>query len=156
MTVFKLGTSIKSFITNLNNNFSELSNKLTYKPVSYKVLFDGSANIPSNSSGQKTTVTLNDNITKFNGIIIQREDTSCWQNFTTISVGTKFKVMNCESDFDLMEGCNLYMCNAEVVSGTQLKVSNNVYAGLKTNASGRYLASFTDKPIIKIIGIKLN
>lgn len=156
MTVFKLGTTVKSFITNLNANFAELGAKLTYKPISYKVLYSGSTTIPSNSEGTAATITLNDSITKFDGVIIQREGSSCWQTIETISVGSKFKVMNCEADFDMMEGCNLYMCNAEVISATQLKVNNNVYAGVKTNASGRYLTSFTERPITKIIGIKLN
>lgn len=156
MTVFKLGTTVKNFISGINANFTELASKLTYKPISYKVLYSGSTEIPSNSSGNTATITLNDNITNFDGVMIQREGASCWERIDTMSVGSKFKVMNCEADFDLMEGCNLYMCNVEVVSGTQLKVSNNVYAGIKTNASGRYLTSFTDRPITKIIGIKLN
>lgn len=156
MTVFKLGTTVKNFISGLNANFTELASKLTYKPISYKVLYSGSTEIPSNSSGNTATITLNDNITNFDGVMIQREGASCWERIDTISVGSTFKVMNCEADFDTMEGCNLYMCNAEVISGTQLRVSDNVYAGIKTNASGRYLTSFTDRPITKIIGIKLN
>lgn len=156
MTVFKLGTTIKNFITGINANFAELANKLTYNPISYKVLYSGSAVIPSRSSGNSSTITLNDNLTKFDGIMIQREDTSCWQSFQTMGTGTIFKVLNSESDFGMMEGCNLYMCNVQIVSGTQLKISDNVYSGIRTNASGRYLTSFGDKPITKVIGIKLN
>lgn len=156
MTVFKLGTTVKNFISGINANFAELSNKLTYKPISYKILYSGSTDIPSNSTGNTATITLNDNITNFDGIMIQREGASCWQRIDSMSIGTVFKVMNCESDFGYMEGCNLYMCNAEIISDTQLKVSNNVYAGIKTNASGRYLTSFSDRPITKVIGIKLN
>lgn len=156
MTVLKLGMTIKNFIAGVNANFTELSNKLTYKPISYKVLYSGSAAIPSKDSGSTATITLNDSITKFDGIIIQREGSSCWQSIQSIAVGSKFKVMNCESDFEMMEGCNLYMCNAEVKSATQLKISNNVYAGIKTNAAGRYLTSFDDRPITRVIGIKLN
>lgn len=156
MTVFKMGTTLKNFISGINSNFSELSAKLTYKPISYKVLFEGSKAIPSKDSGSTTTVTLTDDITKFDGIMIQREGASCWQRIDSMAVGTVFKVMNCESDFSTMEGCNLYMCNAQVTSKTQLKFSNNVYAGIKTSAGGRYLASFSDRPVTKIIGIKLN
>lgn len=156
MTVFKLGTSVKSFISGLNANFSELMNKLNYQPISYKILFDGSANVPSNSSGDSSTINLVDDITKFDGIIVQREGSSCWQSIESISVGSKFKVMNCEADFDFTEGCNLYMCNVEVTSATQLTARNNVYAGIKTSAAGRYMTSFSDRPITKIIGIKLN
>jgi len=156
MTVFKLGTSVKNFITGINANFAELVNKLTYQPISYKVLFTGSANIPSNSSENTSIIALSDDITKFDGVIIQRESSSCWESIQKIAVGSKFKVMNCESDFDLMEGCNLYMCNVEVSAKTQLKVSNNVYSGIRTNAAARYITSFSDRPITRVIGIKLN
>lgn len=156
MTVFKMGTTLKSFISGINANFTELANKLTYKPISYKVLFQGSKAIPSKDSGSTASITLTDDITKFDGIMIQREGASCWQRIDSMAVGTVFKVLNCESDFSTMEGYNLYMCNAQVSSKTQLKFSNNVYAGIKTNASGRYLTSFSDRPITKIIGIKLN
>ena len=156
MTVFKLGTTVKNFITGLNENFAELSGKLTYKPLSYKVLYEGSTEIPSNSSGSTATITLNDDITKFDGIIIQREGSSGWQSIQTIAIGTKFKVMNCEADFEFTEGCNLYLSNAEVISARQLKVSNNVYAGIKTTAAGRYMNTFSDRPLTKVIGIKLN
>lgn len=156
MNVLKLGQTVKTILTNLNANFTELANKLTYNPISYKILFSGSTTVPSKDSGNSVTITLNDSITNFDGVIIQREGSSGWQTIETISVGTIFKVMNCESDFALTEGCNLFMCNAEVVSATKLKVSNNVYSGIKTSATGRYLTSFSDRPITKIIGIKLN
>lgn len=153
MTVFKLGTTVKNFISGINANFAEL---LSRSNITYKVLYSGSTSIPSNSSGDTATITLNDNITNFDGVMIQREGASCWQRIDTMSIGTVFKVMNCESDFEYMEGCNLYMCNVEVISNTQLRVSNNVYAGIKTTAAGRYMTSFSDRPITKIIGIKLS
>lgn len=153
MTVLKLGESIKKIISNINANFAELGNK---KSVGYTVLFNGSVSIPSNESGGYSTINLSDNIAQFDGIIIQREGAGDWQRIQPISVGSKFKVINNEADFDLMEGCNLYMCNVEVLSSTQLKVSNNVYAGIKTTAAGRYLTGFNERPITRIIGIKLN
>lgn len=156
MTVLKLGTTMKNLLTNINSNFTELANKLTYKPISYKILYSGSTSIPSKSSGNSAVITLNDSLTKFDGVIIQREGSSCWQSIETIAVGSIFKVMNCESDFSTMEGCNLYMCNAVVTTATKLTVSGNVYAGIKTSAGGRYLATFTERPITKVIGIKLN
>ena len=156
MTILKLGMTIKNFVTSVNANFTELANKLTYKPISYKILFDGSVEIPSKSSGEYSAIALNDNVTNFDGIIIQREGSSCWQSIGDISIGDIFKVMNCESDFEYMEGCNLYMCNVEVVSTTQLKASCNVYSGIKTSAAGRYNENFSDRPITKVIGIKLN
>lgn len=156
MTVLKLGDRVKDFVAALNANFAELANKSSYNPISYKVLFDGSASIPSKSSGEYSTITLNDDITKFDGVIIQRETSSGWQRIQPISIGTIFKVMCSESDFEYVEGCNLFMCNVEVISATQLKASNNVYSGVKTSAAGRYMTSFSDRPIEKIIGIKLN
>lgn len=156
MTVFKLGTTVKNFIAALNANFSELLAKLTYQPISYKILFDGSITIPSNSSGNSATITLTDDITKFDGIMIQREGASCWERIDSMTVGKVFKVMSCEADFEYMEGCNLYMCNVEIATATSLTVNNNVYSGIKTSAAGRYITSFTDRPITKVIGIKLN
>ena len=50
----------------------------------------------------------------------------------------------------------MYMCNAEVLTSKSLKLNNNVYAGVKTSATARYMESFGDKPINKIIGIKFN
>lgn len=156
MTVLKLGMTVKNLLTNINANFTELANKLTYKPISYKILYSGSTSIPSKTSGNSATITLNDSITNFDGIIIQREGSSCWQSIQTIAVGNTFKVMNCESDFSTMEGCNLYMCNVVVTTATKLSVNSNVYAGIKTTAAGRYMTSFTERPITKVIGIKLN
>lgn len=153
MTLLKLGQSIKNYIETINSNFLELVNK---KSACFTVLFEGSCDIPSNGSGGHSTITLNNDITAFDGIIIQREDAGDWQRIQSITVGSKFKVMNCEADFDYMEGCNLYLCNVEVVSATQLKVSNNVYSGVKTSAAGRYMTGFSERPITKIIGIKLN
>lgn len=150
MTILKVGMTIKNFIAGINANFSEVGN------VSYKVLYNGTANIPSKSSGNSTIITLTDDITKFDGVIIQRETSSAWQTIQSITVGTVFKVMNAESDFEFVEGCNLYMCNAEVLTSESLKLNNNVYAGIKTTAAGRYMESFGDKPINKIIGIKFN
>lgn len=156
MTVLKVGTTVKNFISAVNANFTELANKLTYKPISYKILFDGSAEIPSNSDGGTATITLNDSITNFDGIIIQREDTDAWQRIAPMTVGTVLKPLNTESDFGMMEGCNLYLCNVEITNATTLTLSNNVYSGVKTSAGARYLSGFSDKPLTRIIGIKLN
>lgn len=153
MTVLKLGESVKKIISDINANFAELVNK---KNINYKILFEGSVNIPSKSNGGYSTITLTDNITQYDGIIIQRQDAGDWQRIQSISVGSKFKVINSEADFELMEGCNLYMCNVEVISTTKLKAYNNVYSGVKTSAAARYTAGFDMRPITKIIGIKLN
>ena len=152
MTVFKLGTKVKDFFSDLNANFAELLNK---PAVGYTVLYDGSAEIPSKQSGETNTITLNADITQFDGVIIQRDGGGAWQRFENIEVGTVFEVMNGEADFVLVEGCNLFMCNAEVVSGTKLKLSNNVYSGVRMNATARYMENFGDYPLTKVIGIKL-
>ena len=153
MTILKLGETVKDFISKINANFAELVNK---KSIGYTILFEGSVTIPSKSDGTFATITLIDEITNFDGVIIQRESTSAWEFIGDISIGSKFKVMSCEADFDLMEGCNLYMCNVEVTSATKVKAYNNVYAGIKTTAAGRYNVNFDERPITKIIGIKLN
>lgn len=41
MTVLKLGESLKTFFTNLNANFLEISGKLTHSPVSVKQIYSG-------------------------------------------------------------------------------------------------------------------
>ena len=153
MTKIKIGQTVKEIIRAINANFTELDDKPS---VSYTTLFNGTAEIPSKSSGEYSTITLTADITKFDGVIVQREDAGDWQRIQPISIGSKFKVLNCESDFELVEGCNLYLCNLEVISGTQLKATNNVYSGVKTSAAARYNTSFGDRPITKIIGIKLN
>lgn len=151
MNLLKLGMTVKTFIDTLNANFSELSGG-----VKYAVLYDGTANIPSNDSGESVTVTLTDDITQYDGVIIQREGAGAWQRLQPITVGSVFKVISPEADFEWMEGCNLYMCNVTVQTATQVKVNNNVYAGVRTTAAGRYLASFEDRPLQKIIGIKFS
>ena len=153
MTKIKIGQTVKEIIRIINANFKEIEDK---KSISYTTLFDGSAAIPSNSSGGYSIINLSADITKFDGVIVQREDSGDWQRIQTISIGSILKVLNCEADFEFMEGCNLYLCNLEVISGTQLKATNNVYSGVKTSAAARYNASFSDRPITKIRGIKLN
>lgn len=156
MNVLKMGILVKDFITQLNANFSELSNKLKYNPVSFKVLYSGTINIPSASSGNSVNVTVNTNLSNFDGLIFVRDDTDAAVFMTAPTTGTVFKVVNKQADFDLMGGMNLYGCNATIVNGTTIKFNNNLYSGVKENAAGRYLNTFTDVPLKKIIGIKLN
>lgn len=156
MNVLKLGTLVKDFIAQLNANFSELSGKLTYNPVSFKVLYSGTTEIPSASSGNSVNVTVNTNLSNFDGLIFVRDDTDAAVFMTAPTVGTVFKVVNKQADFDLMGGMNLFGCNATIVNNTTIKLNNNVYSGVKENASGRYMNSFSDVPLKKIIGIKLN
>lgn len=154
MKTLKLGQNLKDILTNINANFTELVNRSNVK---YKVLYSGSASVPSNSSGSTNTITLSDDLSNYDGVIIQREDCGAWQYFGDLSVGTILKPVNSQADFTLMmEGLNLFECNCEVLSNKQLNLSNNVYSGITTAKTARYIPSFEDTPVTKIIGIKLN
>lgn len=156
MNVLKIGTLIKDFFAQLNANFSELSGKLTYNPVSFKVLYSGTTNIPSANSGNSVNVTVNTSLSNFDGLIFVRDGTDAAVFMTAPTTGTVFKVVNKQADFSTMSGMNLYGCNATIVNTTTVKLNNNVYSGVKENASGRYMNTFSDVPLKKIIGIKLN
>lgn len=156
MNVLKLGMLLKDFITQLNANFTEISGKLTDNPVSMKVLFSGTANIPSASSDSYTDITLSEDMTGYDGLMFVREDTDTAVYMTTPTVGTVFKVVNKQADFGYLSGMNLYGCNATVISSTVLRLNNNLYSGIKTTAAGRYMTGFEDTPLKKVIGIKLN
>lgn len=157
MNVLKLGTLFKDFIAQLNENFSEISAKLTHNPVSFKVLYSGTTNIPSADDGTSVNVTVNTSLSGFDGLIFVREDTDAAVFMTAPATGTIFKVVNKQADFtDLLGGMNLFGCNATIVNATTIKLNNNVYSGVKENASGRYMTSFSDVPLTKIIGIKMN
>lgn len=157
MNVLKLGTLVKDFVAQLNSNFTELSSKLTHNPVSFKVLYSGSVNIPSAEDGTSVNVAVNTNLTGFDGLIFVREDTDAAVFMTAPTTGTVYKVVNKQADFtDILGGMNLFGCNATIVNATTIKLSNNLYSGVKENASGRYMASFGDVPLVKIIGIKMN
>lgn len=154
MEFLKLGHSLKNIISTINANFKELLEKPN---IQYKVLFSGTANIPSDSSGDTSDITLSDNLENYDGVIIQREGCGAWEYFDTLQVGTVLKVVNAQGDFSqYMTGLNLYECNCEILSNKKLRLSHNVYSGITTGKAARYIASFEDVPITKIIGIKLN
>lgn len=157
MTILKLGESVKSFFTKLNANFSEIGAKLTHSPVSVKKIYDGSATIPDKEDGETTTITLTADVTQFDGLIFIREDSDASVIIRTPSIGTIFKPVNQQADYTQMfEGMNLFMCNAEIISSTQIKLSGNVYSGVSTNGTSKYYAWFSDRPLEKIYGIKFN
>lgn len=154
MTTLKIGQCVKEIIKNINNNFTELFNRSNVK---YKVLYNGSKEIPSHSSGSTVTISLNDNPANYDGIIIQREGTGAWEYFGSLAVGTVLKVVNPQGDFtEMMEGLNLYECNCEILSNKQMKLNNNVYSGISTSHMARYIDSFSEVPLTKVIGIKIN
>lgn len=141
MTVLKLGESLKTFFTNLNANFLEISGKLTHSPVSVKQIYSGSATIRAKEDGTSVTITANTNITQFDGLIFIREDSDASIIIRKPSIGTIFKPVNQQADYTQMfEGMNLFMCNAEIISNTQIKLSSNVYSGV--GASGTPVAVF--------------
>lgn len=154
MTILKLGQELKELIAAINSNFNELLGKPT---LQYKVLYTGSAAIPSNNSGETNTITLVDALNNYDGVIIQREDCGAWSYFGPLAIGTVLKPISTQADFtEMMAGLNLYECNCEILSNKQLKLSNNVYSGITTGKAARYIKTFVDVPITKIIGIKLN
>lgn len=157
MTVLKIGESIKTFFTNLNANFSEISGKLTHNPVSVKKIFDGSVAIPEREDETSTTITLTADVTQFDGLIFIREDSDASVIIRKPSIGTIFKPVNQQADYTAMfEGMNLFMCNAEIISKTQIKLSGNVYSGIGSSGTAKYYEWFGDRPLEQIYGIKFN
>ena len=154
MTILKLGQTLKNIINSINANFDELSMKSNVK---YDVLFNGSATIPANANGTSNTITLTKSLTDYDGVIIQREDCGAWEYFGTLTVGTVLKPISTQANFsELMEGVNLFECNCEILSNNQLKLNNNVYTGATTSKTVRYITSYDETPLTKVIGIKLN
>lgn len=153
MQKLKLGQSVKKIIDLINKNFTEIFTK----PFGlYKTLYEGKTIIPSQSSGNSTIVYLTDDIGKYDGIVIQREDTGTWQYFGPLTINTILKPVNSQADFSMMEGLNLFECNCEILNNRQLKFSHNVYGGIKSSGGARYITSFEEVPITKIIGVKIN
>lgn len=157
MTVLKLGESIKSFFAKLNANFSEIGGKLTHSPVSVKQIYSGTAAIPAREDETSTTITVTADVTQFDGLIFIREDSDASVIIRTPSIGAVFKPVNQQADYTQMfEGMNLFMCNAEIISNTQIRLSGNVYSGVSSSGASKYYAWFEDRPLEKIYGIKFN
>lgn len=158
MTILKLGQSLKELIKGINNNFSELDSRKTFK-----VLYDGSVDIPSKSSGNTATITLTDDITKYDGVILQLDDCCTWQHFGTLSVGKVLKAIHNQFDMTAaMAGWNMFGYNCEIVSNTSLRLSGFIYSGSNFEKDTyldiyklRYLDNYSVYPLKKVIGIKL-
>lgn len=159
MTVLKVGQAIKDFIEGINANFNELNNRKTYK-----TLYNGSVNIPALNDGTSTTITLNDDITKYDGLILQLGDCNAYQHFDTLTVGKVFKPVH--DQFDLTEsmmGWNMFGYNCEILNKTKLKLSGFIYSGSAFEKNQyldiyelRYLNTYSVYPLTKVIGIKFN
>ena len=157
MTLLKMGESIKTFFTKLNANFTEIGGKLPQNPAGVKLIYDGSATIPAREDGTNATITVTDDVTQFDGLIFVREDSDASVIIRKPSIGTIFKPVNQQADYTPMfEGMNLFMCNAEIISATQIKLSGNVYSGVSTSGASKYYAWFEDRPLVQIYGIKFN
>ena len=148
MQVIKLGDTVRTIIDKINSNFGKCGGK-------QQVIFDGSASIPSRAAGGSTTITLTADVTQFDGLIFQRADCNAVMFYITPTVGQVYKIVSAQADFtQYMEGLNLYECNAEITGAREIKLSNNVYSGIKTSAAARYITGYADTPLIKVIGVK--
>lgn len=149
MELLKIGDTVRGIIGAINSNFLELSGK-------YKVVYSGSAAIPSNNSGNTNVITTTTDLTQFDGLIFQRADCNAVTFHIPPAVGTVYKIISGSADFSQgMTGLNLFECNAEITASNEITLSNNVYSGVTTSGAGRYIKGYTDNPMIKIIGFKM-
>lgn len=159
MQTLKLGQSIKSIISKINANFTELNNRKTYK-----VLYSGSVNIPTKDAGTTTTITLADDLSKYDGVIIQLGDCDAFQTFVSLSIGTVLKPVHNQFDMTAdMAGWNMFGYNCEILSNKRLKLSGFIYSGSNYDKDPaldiyllRYITRYSVYPLTKVIGIKLN
>lgn len=152
MTLLKFGDGLRDLIRKINANFSETGGK-------YVVLYDGSATIPSADSGETVDITLSADCTQFDGLIFQRAECMAAESYIAPAVGVVYKPLSAMADYSYMfEGMNHFAMNAEVISGTKLRLSGNAFSGINIGSSPvslRYYDWFEDLPLVKVIGIKL-
>lgn len=159
MQTFKLGQSIKAILKGINDNFTELNNRKTYK-----VLYDSSVNIPAKNGGTSTTITLMDNPANYDGIILQLDDCSAYEYFGPLTAGKVLKPVHNQFDMTAeMAGWNMFGYNCEILSNKRLKLSGFIFSGSpydKDPALDIYLLRYNDrysvKPLKKVIDIKFN
>lgn len=159
MQTIKLGQSIKNILKVINTNFTELKNR-----KSYKVLYNSSANIPAKNDGTSTTITLTDNLSNYDGIILQLDDCSAFEYFGPLTVGKVLKPVHNQFDMTAeMSGWNMFGYNCEILSNKRLKLSGFIFSGSpydKDPALDIYLLRYNDrysvKQLKKVIGIKFN
>jgi hypothetical protein len=110
MTLLKMGESIKTFFTKLNANFTEIGGKLPQNYTGVKLIYNGSATIPAREDETSATITVTEDVTKFDGLIFVREDSDASVIIRTPSIGTVFKPVNQQADYTPMfEGMNLFI-----------------------------------------------
>lgn len=159
MKTLKLGQTVKSILATINSNFTELNNR-----KSYKVLYNSSVNIPAKNNGTSTTITLTDNPSNYDGIILQLDDCSAYEYFGPLTTGKVLKPVHNQFDMTAeMAGWNMFGYNCEILSNKRLKLSGFIFSGSpydKDPALDIYLLRYNDrysvKPLKKVIGIKFN
>lgn len=159
MTKLKLGQALKNVFKTINDNFSELD-----KRKSFTVLYDGSANIPAKADGASTIITLFDDLSKYDGVILQLEDCNTWTHFGDLSVGKVLKPIHNQFDMtEEMNGWNMFGYNCEILSNNQLRLNGFIYSGSNFDKNEylvlyelRHFDQYSVYPLKKVIGIKLN
>lgn len=159
MQTLKLGQSVKSILSAINANFTELTNRKTFK-----VLYNGSVDIPNKSDGTSTTINLSDDPANYDGIILQLDDCSAYEFFGSLVVGTILKPVHNQFDMTAaMAGWNMFGYNCEVLSNKRLKLSGFIYSGSNYDKDPnldiytlRYMEKYSVYPLKKVIGIKFN
>ena len=159
MQTLKLGQSIKNILKSINANFTELNDR-----KSYKVLYNSSVNIPAKNDGTSTTITLTDNPSNYDGIILQLDDCSAFEYFGPLTVGKVLKPVHNQFDMtESMAGWNMFGYNCEILSNKKLKLSGFIYSGSPYDKDPNldiYLLRYNEKysvyPLKKVIGIKFN
>ena len=145
MEILKLGDSLKTIVSKLNLNFGKCTRQ--------QIIFNGSEAIPSNASGEYITITTTADLTQFDGLIFQRADCNAATFYIPPTVGQIYKIVSTQADFTAyMAGLNMFECNAEIIGERTIKLSNNVYSGVTTNGTARYIKGYSDTPMIKVIG----
>lgn len=119
----------------------------------FKLLFEGEVTIPSDSSGNEATVTLNDNVQNYNILIVVRSGCAGLA-YSNNGFATRAPVTVIDySDYG-SEKTNIFQMTLYRKSATTIGVKNNVYAMIdKSGASGNS-QTYAGKPLTKIIGIK--
>lgn len=159
MTILKVGQTIKNIINAINDNFSELDGRKTYK-----VLYNGSVDIPAYDDGTSVTINLLDSLANYDAIILQLEDCDAYHHFGNLTTGTVFKPIHNQMDFTAaMSGWNMFGYNCEILNNTQLKLDKFVYSGSSFDKNQyldiydlRYMTKYSVYPLTKVIGVKFN
>lgn len=159
MTTLKIGQTVRDIFRIINGNFTELDQR-----KSFKVLYDGSVDIPAKADETSVTITLTEDLSNYDGVILQLEDCCAWIHFGDLSVGKVLKAVHNQFDMKAaMSGWNMFGYNCEVLSNKQLKLSGFIYSGSSFDKNEyfdmyelRYFDTYSVYPLTKVIGVKTN